>query len=205
MTEHIAQGKFRRGLKCKQDLVLSHLRGVLYLHVPFWIESEFKNREFKQRYARQPEVDFFAILGRDCDQMFGQIDSVREKIFRNTNLLASRHIKREKDSLPVDVCLPKTSLLKRRTIRKVMGGGGGGGAAGILFVIKFLYEFFLGHSMNIFEGKISVQEFCSFNFPFREYFFCTSPAPPHPHKFSNGPSLSSLITHHHHHLYLKTR
>ena len=62
--------------------------------------------------ARQPEVDFFPILGRDFDQMFRQIDSVREKIRRNTNLLASRHIKREKDSLPVDVCLPKTSLLK---------------------------------------------------------------------------------------------
>ena len=112
MTEHFAQGKFRRGLKCKQDLVLSHLRGVLYLHVPFRIESEFKNREFKQRYARQPEVDFFAILGRDFDQMFGQIDSVREKIRRNTNLLASRHIKREKVSLPVDMRRSKTSLLK---------------------------------------------------------------------------------------------
>ena len=59
--------------------------------------------------------------------MFGQIDSVRERILRNTNLLASRHIKKEKDSLPVDVCLPKTSLLKRRTIRKVMGGREGGG------------------------------------------------------------------------------
>ena len=139
--------------------------------------------------------------------MFGQIDSVRERILRNTNLLASRHIKKEKDSLPVDVCLPKTSLLKRRTIRKVMGGRGGGAnfeRQEFCSLSNSLYEFFLGHSMNIFEGKMSAQEFCSFNFPFREYFFCTSPAPP-PHKFSNGPSLSSLITHHHHHLYLKTR
>ena len=71
--------------------------------------------------------------------MFGQIDSARERILRNTNLLASRHIKKEKDSLPVDVCLPKTSLLERRTIRKVIGGWGGNfRAAGILFVIKFL-------------------------------------------------------------------
>ena len=31
--------------------------------------------------------------------------------------------------------------------------------------------------------------FFSFIFPLREYFFCTSPAPP-PHKFSNGPSLT---------------
>ena len=163
MAEHFAQGKFRRGLKCKQDLVLSHLRGVLYLHVPFRIESEFKNREFEQRYARQPEVDFFAILGRDFDQMFGQIDSVREKIRRNTNLLASRHIKREKDSLPVDVCL--RGIFERQEFCSLSNS---------------LYEFFLGHSMNIFQGKISVQEFCSFNFPFREYFFCTSPAPPPP-------------------------
>ena len=50
MTEHFAQGKFRRGLKCKQDLVLSHLRGVLCLHVPFRIELEFKNMEFEKRF-----------------------------------------------------------------------------------------------------------------------------------------------------------
>ena len=86
--------------------------------------------------------------------MFGQIDSVRERILRNTNLLASRHIKKEKDSLPVDVCLPKTSLLKRRTIRKVMGGREGGGAnferQEFCSLSNSLYEFFLGHSMNIF-------------------------------------------------------
>ena len=29
----------------------------------------------------------------------------------------------------------------------------------------------------------------SINFPLREYFSCTSPAPPLPDKFSNGPSL----------------
>ena len=34
-----------------------------------------------------------------------------------------------------------------------------------------------------------MQEVFSFNFPLREFFFCTSPAPP-PHKFSNGPSLN---------------
>ena len=34
-----------------------------------------------------------------------------------------------------------------------------------------------------------MQEFFSFNFPLREYFFFTSSAPP-PHKFSNGPSLN---------------
>ena len=32
--------------------------------------------------------------------------------------------------------------------------------------------------------------FFSLNFPLHEFFFCTSPAPPH--NFSNGPSLNSL-------------
>ena len=45
--------------------------------------------------------------------------------------------------------------------------------------------------MNIFLGLISVREFFSFNFPLREYFFCTLPLPPPPHKFSNGPSLNA--------------
>ena len=36
--------------------------------------------------------------------------------------------------------------------------------------------------------------FFSFNFPLREYFFCTSPAPPAPHKFSNGPSLMMHVS-----------
>ena len=57
-----------------------------------------------------------------------------------------------------------------------------------------LYELVLGHSMNIFLGLIGVQEFFSFNFPLREFFFCTSPAPlPTPHKFSKGPSLNAPI------------
>ena len=37
--------------------------------------------------------------------------------------------------------------------------------------------------------------FFSFSFPLREYFFCTSPAPPPPHKFSNGPSLNQEREH----------
>ena len=52
------------------------------------------------------------------------------------------------------------------------------------------YEFFLGHSMNIFLGLIGVHEFFSFNFPLREYFFVLRTPPP-PHKFSNGPSLNT--------------
>ena len=42
--------------------------------------------------------------------------------------------------------------------------------------------------MNIFLGLIGVQEFFSFNFRLREFFFVLRPPPP-PHKFSNGPSL----------------
>ena len=37
---------------------------------------------------------------------------MREKKLGNTNLLASRHIKREMASLPVDVRRSKTSLLE---------------------------------------------------------------------------------------------
>ena len=45
-----------------------------------------------------------------------------EKKFSNTNLLASRHIKREKASVPVDMCRSKTSLLP--IITRGEGGGG---------------------------------------------------------------------------------
>ena len=45
--------------------------------------------------------------------------------------------------------------------------------------------------MNIFLGLIGVQEFFSFNFPLREYFFCTSPPPP-PISFLMVRSLKTL-------------
>ena len=53
----------------------------------------------------------FTLLSRDFEQIFGQI-FLRVKTLRNTNKEASRHIKREKGSLPVDVHRSKTSLLK---------------------------------------------------------------------------------------------
>ena len=65
----------------------------------------------------------FANLRRDFDQFLDQIVSMIEKLFRNTNLVASRHLRREKDSLRVDVrhltcCFPRilykeTSLCNR--------------------------------------------------------------------------------------------
>ena len=54
----------------------------------------------------------FALLSRDFEQIFGQIVSIRMKTLGNTNMVASRLTKREKGSLPVDVCRSKTSLLK---------------------------------------------------------------------------------------------
>ena len=45
----------------------------------------------------------FALLSRDFDQIFGQIVSIRIKTLSKTNTVASRLIKREKGSLPVDV------------------------------------------------------------------------------------------------------
>ena len=44
--------------------------------------------------------------------IFEQIVSIRIKTLGNTNMVASRPIKREKGSLPVDVRCSKTSLLK---------------------------------------------------------------------------------------------
>ena len=45
----------------------------------------------------------FAVLGRDFDQILRQTISVRRKaLLKNTNLLASRHIKRGNTSSPTD-------------------------------------------------------------------------------------------------------
>ena len=45
-------------------------------------------------------------------QIFSQIASITVKKLRNTNFISSRHVKREKTSLPVDVRRSKTPLLK---------------------------------------------------------------------------------------------
>ena len=51
-------------------------------------------------------------------------------------------------------------------------GEGNFRAAGIFFRYQIpAVNFFLGHSMNIFLGLTGVQEFFSFNFPLREFFF----------------------------------
>ena len=61
---------------------------------------------------RQPQVDLFAPLSHDFELLFRQILSMRVRTPSNTNLVASRLIKRENGSLPVHVRRSKTSLLE---------------------------------------------------------------------------------------------
>ena len=60
----------------------------------------------------QPDVAFLQSWGKYLTIFFPQIISLREKTLKNTNLVPSRHFKRVKDSLPVDMHYSKTSLLK---------------------------------------------------------------------------------------------
>ena len=59
------------------------------------------NEVFERREAGS---GLFLLFGRDFEQILAQIVSLRIKTLSNTNLVASRPIKRGKDSLPVDVC-----------------------------------------------------------------------------------------------------
>ena len=68
-------------------------------------------QEFKQRRMLTGS-GLFALLSRGFEQIFGQIVSIRMKTLSNRNMVASRLIKREKGSLPVDVRCSKTALLK---------------------------------------------------------------------------------------------
>ena len=58
--------------------------------------------------ARQPEVEFFIFLSAGFAQIFSQIVSIKVKKLSNTNFISSRHVKREKASLPVDVRRSRT-------------------------------------------------------------------------------------------------
>ena len=72
----------------------------------------------------------------------------------------------------------KDVLLRDGPLEKLSGGG-----RGLLEPQEFfsssnsLYEFSLGHSMNIFLGLIGVQEFFFIYFCLTRIFFSTSPAP----------------------------
>ena len=75
-----------------------------------WVGLKFLNDVLERRTSTGSWL--FALLGRDFEQIIGQIVSIRVKTLSNTNLVAWRHIKREKSSLPVDVRRSKTPLLK---------------------------------------------------------------------------------------------
>ena len=68
------------------------------------------NDLFERRASTRSSL--FEFYGRDFEQILGQIVSVRVKTLSNINLVASRHINREKGSLPIEVRPSKTSLLK---------------------------------------------------------------------------------------------
>ena len=73
--------------------------------------QELKQRRFLSG-AHQPEVVFFAFFGSGFAQIFAQIVFIYVKTLRYTNLVASSHTKRNKDSVSVDVRRSKKSLLK---------------------------------------------------------------------------------------------
>ena len=59
------------------------------------------------------ESGLFALLSRNFENIFGRIVSIRvKKKLSITNMVASGHIKREKDSLLVDVRPSKMYFLK---------------------------------------------------------------------------------------------
>ena len=86
-------------------------KSVINLAKYDWARSSLFIRELKQRRFWATHVN------RTCtsctlNQILRQIVSIRVKTLSNTNLVGSRHIKREKGSLPVDVCRSETSLIK---------------------------------------------------------------------------------------------
>ena len=84
-------------------------------------------------------------------------------------------------------------FLRDGPLEKLWGGRGIFEPQEFFFLIKFLVWIFFRPQHEYFLWLIGLQEFFSFNLPLREFFFGTSPAPPPPHKFSNGPSLMKLL------------
>ena len=82
----------------KSLLVWRHIKGSLSSDV--------------SSHGRHPEVGFLHSQAVILNNFFRQIVSIRVKTLSHTNLVALKHIKREKGSLPVDVRRSKTELLK---------------------------------------------------------------------------------------------
>ena len=72
--------------------------------------TKLKQKAFLNN-ARRPEMDFLHYW----EVAFVQVGSLRETKLSNTDLVTSKHIKRKKASLPVDV---RTSLLLKITVRR---------------------------------------------------------------------------------------
>ena len=76
-----------------------------------------RNDVFERRTST--ESGLIAFLGSDSDEIFVQIVSLRVKTLGNTNFVASRHIRKKQDSLPVGargkerLCL--SSLMRKKT------------------------------------------------------------------------------------------
>ena len=91
-------------------------------------ELEFKHRWYILQQTREDtlaflylyrkvrrEVDILQSWGRHFELILGQIVSMREKLYGNTNLVASCYIEKKHDSFPVDVRRLKTFLLNITT------------------------------------------------------------------------------------------
>ena len=68
----------------------------------------------KDVFERRSSIgsEFFSFLGNVFAKIFGQIVCIRVKKHGKTNVVASRHIKRQKVLLPVELRRSKTPFLK---------------------------------------------------------------------------------------------
>ena len=80
------------------------------MHVMVHVLGSLSNTVFEQQTSTGSGL--FASLGSGLVETLGLIVFIREKKLSNTDLYASRHMKREKASLLVDVRRSITSLLK---------------------------------------------------------------------------------------------
>ena len=91
-------------LKVMIDVLLKmnsqHVILMVLLDLGATFDTVDHNREFKQRrFERRTSTvsRLFVPFGRDLEQLLEQIISIRVKTLTNANLVASRHIKREKN------------------------------------------------------------------------------------------------------------
>ena len=78
------------------------------LKVPI-VQGSLSNNVYERRTSTGNGL--FSFFDDGFAQIFSQIATIRVKKLSNTNFISSRHIQREKSSLPVDVRRSKTSLL----------------------------------------------------------------------------------------------